>query len=749
MSSRLNTRMPGMVLSGQTRSGVVAARAPGHRDCDCLAAERISVKARLAALRTRKKQLQNRLRHRASLAPGRRRVAQALCVLQGGNPEEAITYAAVGRRCGPGWAPELRMWLLSWVGSLTSGDRTLWSTESDGCAAGRAVVSANKYLRELRLHTWVMRQNLDKGIAPTDAILMRGLATGGGGTAEPAAAVPPSTRATKHARQWLRRWRRRWGVSLARIAARQWMPDALTQQKARWSQGDLGCCFGDPDGPKSATRFCWPAKNRSRIAVAFWGPRDLFPPKGATIIWSLFGARATDFNRKERPLYGRSFGPAPRNSTARSDHYMVGFLAKNPFFGDETVQAAALWQWSNALHANVPPDKTVLRINMDETCIRLHDGCTRGNLVAEAVEIKRSPKSLTQNVSSRDGKASCTHVSVICDDMDLQALLPQVLLLNNSLVSARCLRAIKASLPSFVLVVRRARAWMNAEVMVWWCKLLAAALRPVQGQRQIILYLDCFRGHWTRKALLAMARCHFWVCLIPAQMTWALQPCDTHVFARYKACLRTECLAARVQRADGSLGWPDLLQAVTACITAVLHHEPWLPAFEQIGLVGSQTLVSARVLGKLGLQQCSDVGQQLPCFADFQCILPAGATVPISEFFACFTRGPRHCDAPGSVSGPGTSDALLEQTPTPWFGRTRSSSAQATEDVSTAGQSSSCHPRTRQSQAQRLAAAPIRMARPPRLCSLRPAGLRQCVPPQNRDAPCSTRSTTSKWRRQL
>ena len=309
------------------------------------------------------------------------------------------------------------------------------------------------------------------------------------------------------------------------------------------------------------------------------------------------------------------------------------------------MQAAALWKWSNALHANVPADKTVLRINMDETCIRLHDGCQRGNLVAEAGDIKTSPKSLTENVSSRDGKACCTHVSVICDDKELQPLLPQVLLLNNSLVSARCFRAIKAAVPSFVLVVRWARAWMNAEVMVWWCKVLAEALRHVQSQRQIILYLDCFRGHWTRKALLAMARHHFWVCLIPAQMTWALQPCDTHVFARYKACLRTECLAARVQRTDGSLDWADLVRAVTACITAVLHHEPWLPAFEQIGLVGRQTLVSARVLGKLGLRVCSDVGDQLPCFADFQSMLPARAKVPISEFFAYFTRSGPHSDA--------------------------------------------------------------------------------------------------------
>ena len=122
--------MAAMELSGPPRSGVVAARAPGERDCDCLAAESISVSARLAAVRNRKKQLLARVRNRALLATRTKRVAQALCVLQGGNPEQAITYASVGSLCDPAGSSELRTWLLSWVGSLTSAEVALWSTPS-------------------------------------------------------------------------------------------------------------------------------------------------------------------------------------------------------------------------------------------------------------------------------------------------------------------------------------------------------------------------------------------------------------------------------------------------------------------------------------------------------------------------------------------------------------------------------------------------------------------------------------------
>ena len=308
--------MAAMELSGPPRSGVVAARAPGERDCDCLAAESISVSARLAAVRNRKKQLLARVRNRALLATRTKRVVQALCVLQGGNPEQAITYASVGSLCDPAGSAELRTWLLSWVGSLTSAEVALWSTPSSGCVAGRAVVSANKYLRELELHGWVTQQNLHKGLAPTDAILMRGLVPGAAGAVEPAAAVPTAAKTTKHARQWLRRWRRRWGVSLARMAVRQWMPDAVTQQKARWSEGHLGAFLA--------------ALTSQKVQPGFAGLQKTGPA------WrSHFGDRGILVAPKERPLYGRCFSTAALRWPTRSDHYMVVFFLQFPVFSEK------------------------------------------------------------------------------------------------------------------------------------------------------------------------------------------------------------------------------------------------------------------------------------------------------------------------------------------------------------------------------------------------------------------------------
>ena len=97
---------------------------------------------------------------------------------------------------------------------------------------------------------------------------------------------------------------------------------------------------------------------------------------------------------------------------------------------------AAVWQWSNLLHVHAPVGKRVLHINMDETSVKLYQDAGKGMLVARARRLRRTPKSLVQNVSRRQLRAALTHAAFICDDPTVQPLLPQVLIAGEASMTA-------------------------------------------------------------------------------------------------------------------------------------------------------------------------------------------------------------------------------------------------------------------------------------------------------------------------
>ena len=51
------------------------------------------------------------------------------------------------------------------------------------------------------------------------------------------------------------------------------------------------------------------------------------------------------------------------------------------FNSGENIQARAAWQWFNKYTADVPANKKLLRVNMDETNIRFYPGAVAGGLV--------------------------------------------------------------------------------------------------------------------------------------------------------------------------------------------------------------------------------------------------------------------------------------------------------------------------------------------------------------------------------
>ena len=294
-------------------------------------------------------------------------------------------------------------------------------------------------------------------------------------------------------------------------------------------------------------------------------------------------------------------------------------------------QAFATWQWSNYCHAQLPAGKRALRVNMDETAICLFQGGGRGN-----VFLSKTDHTVVQNIPRGKRRAYLTHVAFVCDDMAIQAVLPQVIIGNEHTLPAHQLAALRAACPPNVHLIRAKSAWVNGRVSVHLMKLLAAALAPFMAAYQPILYFDAYKAHLEWAVFATCARLGLWAVVVPAKMTWLLQPLDTHVFLVYKICLQKAYQAARIRAANPDISLADLLTCVYASIRDVVEGRPWAHAFDANGLGAAQNGVSDRVILKLLIAAPPANAAERPSHQQLQACFPKRMRIPVRAVWKPF-----------------------------------------------------------------------------------------------------------------
>lgn len=354
-------------------------------------------------------------------------------------------------------------------------------------------------------------------------------------------------------------------------------------------------------------------------------------------------------------------------------------------------QATAVWTWCNFLHEQVPPGMTPLRINFDETAVRYQVESRSGCLTQSAQRERRTPRSLTRQATRATTRSMLSLCTFVCDDAEIQKRLPQVLVVNGRRTSAAEADAMLRELPECMHLWRQPRCWTTAETMQRLLRLLADALRPYRESHKVIFSFDAFRAHLAQKVWRTAAREGFLTFLIPARLTWALQPCDTHVFSGLKRRLESVAQEQATKTTEGDLSPKLLARAIAVAVREVVQGRSWLAAFRDCGLNGTQAGVSARTLAKLG-NAAEPAAAHLPTLQMLQDVFPARAHVPIDAVFAPFLptrnmggdRGRRR-----RAAGPLTSEGSPER---PWPARLRSSSALGVRDeAAVASPPAGCH----------------------------------------------------------
>ena len=191
-------------------------------------------------------------------------------------------------------------------------------------------------------------------------------------------------------------------------------------------------------------------------------------------------------------------------------------------------EAEACWKWNNFLESTNSSGKPVLHINMDESSLRLYVP-PRIGLVAEACP-KRRRQMLREGrepgLSTR--RAAVTLIAFACNDVQVQTVLPQVVVLNERVVPKKDVVDLTEKCSPAVVILRRKSAWLKSDVVVNLINVLGEALKPFARTCRFVLMLDAAKIHLSKRVVQACTRHSIHLMYVPASMTSLLQPLDTH-----------------------------------------------------------------------------------------------------------------------------------------------------------------------------------------------------------------------------
>ena len=237
------------------------------------------------------------------------------------------------------------------------------------------------------------------------------------------------------------------------------------------------------------------------------------------------------------------------------------------------MQVQICWKQAAFGASRAPPGTRPLYVNLDETSVCFGQPKSQGWLAS-------LPHRPAAKYSRQMLRGCCTLVSLICSDSALQPLLPQYIITNGRWLSAAAIAAVNGLRPPSVVVIRQRSAWNSSAIM---CQIIQDLARALADQQvHIVLYMDTAPIH-LRPVVLAKAKSEgVHIAIVPAGLTWLVQPLDTHCFSGLKQFLRCRYLEAR--SASGNVSPETFLRILFTVCTKYLCGKRWGSAFSTLGL---------------------------------------------------------------------------------------------------------------------------------------------------------------------
>ena len=268
------------------------------------------------------------------------------------------------------------------------------------------------------------------------------------------------------------------------------------------------------------------------------------------------------------------------------------------------VQAAAFFRWVNLASREASADRPPLFINMDETALVRHPTRIRGYVA----KFSASQQKAVDRATLGDRRTCMSYFACVTHDAGVQGQLPQVVLGNERQVSKALLDTVASKLPANMVCWRLKSSWNSHETMRKWLSLLAKSLGNLVRDRTVILLVDVNPSHIHQSIFVHARRCGIRLVYVPAKLTAYLQPCDTHVFAKFKRSFRDIWRERRSNLPGGVVTDLCWLEIVFEAIQTALATASWRGAFLSTGILEQQRRVSNRLRGAFGFARGVEFG---------------------------------------------------------------------------------------------------------------------------------------------
>lgn len=296
------------------------------------------------------------------------------------------------------------------------------------------------------------------------------------------------------------------------------------------------------------------------------------------------------------------------------------------------AKAISCWQWANFLAVRCSGDKPVLRVNLDESSLKLYVPPRPGLVFEPCAKRRRSLLRREGGPDLKTKRSAVTLIAFVCDDERVQRLLPQIFVTNERVITQSDAVKFAGECCGNVVIVRRKSAWVDAGFAREVVEVLATCLSGELARFQIILHMDTLPAHMHVGVLKACCESGIHVHFIPAKTTGWLQPLDVLVFSVFKGWVVREVERLRLASVSGLLTPLEMLGVYRRGVEAVIQSRGWAQAFELTGLRGQSNL-SRRLLDRLRLASSPIISNQLPKFEDFETVFPVGKAVRVEDLF--------------------------------------------------------------------------------------------------------------------
>ena len=270
--------------------------------------------------------------------------------------------------------------------------------------------------------------------------------------------------------------------------------------------------------------------------------------------------------------------------------------------------------------------KVPLIINMDEASVAFHLTGVVGT-VLKTGRFSRLRLGDRAKLSARRG--ALTYIASICNDPAFNDLLPQILLGNCHQFVLRTIQTVRAELPANLLLWREETSWNNVKIMQKYIKHLCERLGRFLQERTVYLVVDMAACHIHPDVHVYALERGLRMILIPAGMTGTLQPLDVYVFRQFRSKMQELWLDCKGNAEEGQVTLLLWLRVVCAAIQSVVVGKPWQRAFQRVGLMPGQGLLSVKILKALEWSPCPAVPEILPAVGQASAKFPRRSRINV------------------------------------------------------------------------------------------------------------------------